>query len=467
MKKVSLLFFLFSSLLFSQPVINGVMDDPQYTTLASWDGAANWGANNQLGSIKFYSDGTKLYIGISGCIEQNWNKILLLINFSGYNGIAPNTKLPAGGNGFFTNLGGTDPDIETDFALSFTCDGGNPLYCDAIRYNTNSIASGGDGIGSSDKVGNPSTLDPSLVMQRLGGTTGGFTQAYLADFNRTTNSNHGLELAIDITAFATVTKTSTVNFFVAIVNGDGGWFSNQFLPDYYNTTGGATGLFKGDFGTDPDFDWQAWNARTNSGFSNVHFYTTPMQSLPVELTSFTAVRTNNNTITLNWKTSTEINNQGFDVLRSLDGKDWTSTGFVKGNNNSTTTKEYSFQDKVISYEKLYYRLKQVDHNGDTKLSDITEVNRMEVPGSLVLEQNYPNPFNPATNIRFTVKNSSQTTLRVYDAIGTMVQELFNGNAESGKTYSVKFDGKELSSGVYFYQLTSGNNIESKKLLLLK
>lgn len=90
-----------------------------------------------------------------------------------------------------------------------------------------------------------------------------------------------------------------------------------------------------------------------------------------------------------------------------------------------------------------------------------------VPHEFALAQNYPNPFNPSTTIRFTVKDNAQTTLEVFDILGQRVATLFNDNAEPGRYYDVKMDGMMMASGVYFYTLTSGAKVDSRKMLLIK
>jgi Secretion system C-terminal sorting domain len=93
----------------------------------------------------------------------------------------------------------------------------------------------------------------------------------------------------------------------------------------------------------------------------------------------------------------------------------------------------------------------------------------EIPKSFKLHQNYPNPFNPVTKIRFEVPASSVNEpsgirLRVYDVLGRIVKTIIDGNIKPG-TYEVEFDGKDLSSGVYFYVLhTSEVSIASKMIL---
>ena len=81
-------------------------------------------------------------------------------------------------------------------------------------------------------------------------------------------------------------------------------------------------------------------------------------------------------------------------------------------------------------------------------------------------QNYPNPFNPTTTIKYQIPELSFVTIKVYDVLGNEVATLLNEENPSG-TYEIEFDGTELPSGVYFYQLKAGNFVETKKMLLLK
>jgi hypothetical protein len=88
------------------------------------------------------------------------------------------------------------------------------------------------------------------------------------------------------------------------------------------------------------------------------------------------------------------------------------------------------------------------------------------PKQFELSQNYPNPFNSETDIKFEIPARSFIKLVVYDILGNEVSTLVNEQLNSG-SYKVKFDGGYLSSGVYFYRLTSGNFEATKKMLLVK
>jgi len=83
-----------------------------------------------------------------------------------------------------------------------------------------------------------------------------------------------------------------------------------------------------------------------------------------------------------------------------------------------------------------------------------------------LSQNYPNPFNPATSIRFAIPKSGFTTLKVYDAMGREIAVLVNTKLEAGN-YNADFKGLNLSSGIYFYKLVSGNFSSIKKMMMIK
>jgi hypothetical protein len=98
----------------------------------------------------------------------------------------------------------------------------------------------------------------------------------------------------------------------------------------------------------------------------------------------------------------------------------------------------------------------------------TDVN--EIPGSTpsayALEQNFPNPFNPSTKINFSLPVEGFVTLDVYNSIGQKVATLVNETKSAG-TYAVDFDASDLTSGIYFYKISSGNFSETKKMILLK
>ena len=105
---------------------------------------------------------------------------------------------------------------------------------------------------------------------------------------------------------------------------------------------------------------------------------------------------------------------------------------------------------------------------DKKADWITDVeeNGHKVIDEYRVSQNYPNPFNPSTNIEFAIPENGLVSLKVYNVLGEEVAELINKELTTG-TYTVNFNASKLTSGIYFYTLSSGNFVQTKKMLLLK
>ncbi|MFZ4619904.1 MAG: LamG-like jellyroll fold domain-containing protein [Bacteroidota bacterium] len=202
--------------------------------------------------------------------------------------------------------------------------------------------------------------------------------------------------------------------------------------------------------------------------------------LPVELTSFSA-SVSASTVTLRWNTATEVNNHGFEVERkklihrpngslnqstdeSID--QWTEVSFVSGNGTSNVQHEYSYSDRSISAGTYAFRLKQIDRDGKISYSQEIEAVVLSAPHAFELQQNYPNPFNPSTSITFNLRERGHTTLKVYDVIGREAATLTNGVMDAGM-HTVQFNAASLASGMYLYKLTSGSDVQIKRMILLK
>lgn len=186
--------------------------------------------------------------------------------------------------------------------------------------------------------------------------------------------------------------------------------------------------------------------------------------VPVELTSFNATVSGTNVL-LKWTTATEINNSGFEVERRTSNSDWRKIGFVPGAGTTTDKQNYVFSDKNLSKGKYQYRLKQVDFDGTFEFSKTIEVDVVS-PAKFELAQNYPNPFNPTTAISFTIPQSGNIKLAVYNLLGQEVAVLANEFREAG-TYNVEFNATNLNSGVYLYKLETNGLTFTKKMTLLK
>lgn len=189
--------------------------------------------------------------------------------------------------------------------------------------------------------------------------------------------------------------------------------------------------------------------------------------LPVELSSFSAVQVGS-TILLKWRTETEINNFGFDVERcaqSAECQVWEKIGFVNGNGNSNSPRDYSFTDNPSIGSKYYYRLKQIDSDGQTEYSNVISID-LNMPNQYALYQNYPNPFNPITSITYNLPIDGMVSLRVFDMLGSEVVTLVNENQKAG-AYTIPFYAGDLASGIYICKITANNFISSIKMILMK
>ena len=188
--------------------------------------------------------------------------------------------------------------------------------------------------------------------------------------------------------------------------------------------------------------------------------------VPVELTSFT-VQAKEENIILNWSTATELNNSGFDIERSQDSKEFVKLGFVEGHGTTSQPQGYTFVDNnVTAKTKYYYRLKQVDNDGSFEYSETIKIDYSGIPDNYSLSQNYPNPFNISTIIKYSIPEEKLVTIKIYNALGEEVRTLTNEIKQPGR-YSINYDARSLSSGLYFYRLVAGDFVETKKMLLLK
>jgi hypothetical protein len=83
-----------------------------------------------------------------------------------------------------------------------------------------------------------------------------------------------------------------------------------------------------------------------------------------------------------------------------------------------------------------------------------------------LAQNYPDPFNPSTTIDYSIPESGNVKLKVYNSLGEKVATLVN-EIKSRGNYEINFNASELASGIYFYQLKSGSFVKTKKKIILR
>ena len=177
--------------------------------------------------------------------------------------------------------------------------------------------------------------------------------------------------------------------------------------------------------------------------------------LPLEFISFSAQKCNNNQVCLNWKTANEQNVSHFEIERSIEGINFTTTVIKNANNQTENT--YTVKDDIsalLHSKKIYYRIKQVDNDGRNKLSNINLV-LLDNKGLMV----YPTLV---TN-SFFIQNdaNAKMQLRLLGADGKLIiQQIINPGTNVVST-------EMLPSGIYYYNVASDNGIEISAGKILK
>ena len=175
-------------------------------------------------------------------------------------------------------------------------------------------------------------------------------------------------------------------------------------------------------------------------------------ALPVELVTFTAQKSSNNDVDLKWKTASENNNKGFDVQRSTDAVNWTTIGFVNGKGNVATESNYLFTDKEAAEGKNYYRLLQIDFDGNKKYSSIVNVD-------LPQKAYYTITNNPGKGVyQIRIASAEKVELSVLDLSGRRIMNKIVGIGVQEVNIS------NYPAGTYLLQLRRGDELITEKLV---
>jgi hypothetical protein len=193
------------------------------------------------------------------------------------------------------------------------------------------------------------------------------------------------------------------------------------------------------------------------------------EPLPVEMAGFKAMTAKDDQVRLSWKTASEENNAGFEVQRKAGAKgSWAKVGFVESKADGGTTSEahsYQFEDASPPYaaDELEYRLRQVDLDGSTSLSESVAVQR--TVDQVELLGTFPNPTRTRATVRFAVPERQKVTLELYDVLGRRVRTLVNGEREGRQ--SMQVDVSTLPSGVYFLRLKAEGQMKTQRMTVVK
>ncbi len=325
-------------------------------------------------------------------------------------------------------------------------------YTDAMDFDNN-------GVTVQFQTGNPNTTPLNLSIQQTDSEPGivGSLPGLVENLSPrywTANLQHGsvngtYDITFDISGIPGISSCSDL-YVLKRADGNSPWIDVE-------TLGGVL-----EFSKCPD----SLIVRGLTSFSDFVIGGGSDNPLPVELATFTG-KIMPGGIALNWKTFTETDNLGFVVLRNGNPvASYASHARLKGQGTSLQETIYSFLDKSVHPENTYtYQLQSVDYSGQTHNYNQTVTLTLQQPQAYELSQNYPNPFNPTTTIRFVMKETGKATLMVFDMLG---REVFEETLQAEKgEHSLTFNGDHLTSGMYFYRLTTENFSKTMKMMLVK
>ena len=196
-----------------------------------------------------------------------------------------------------------------------------------------------------------------------------------------------------------------------------------------------------------------------SSFSPFTFGSTGSNPLPVELVSFDYEMVSNS-VNLLWSTATELNNDRFEIERSLDGKNFNKIGSVKGHGSSTSKTNYEYLDLNPYLGNAYYRLKQIDFDGTYSYSKSINVNNNS--GSFAV---FPNPVLDGTlNVSLNTGAEGVATVKLIDARGSIVF-YYQYKEDSGKMTQIKLDVSDLKAGLYVLKAQVDNENVVKRVMI--
>jgi len=192
--------------------------------------------------------------------------------------------------------------------------------------------------------------------------------------------------------------------------------------------------------------------------------------MPVEVINFNGTAGENGQVKLGWQTALENNLFGFYVQRSQDAESWQDQAFVAAKGLSQYGMTYHFIDPTPLEGKSWYRLRQVDLQGNETLSSTIEISQ-STPEFIEISTPYPNPFNSEMRLAFTLLQAKYLKLKVLNLAGETVKLLFDGTLEAGQ-HEVSWNGldeqnRPVASGVYLIHLTAANQSYMHKIVYSK
>lgn len=446
----------------------------------------------EWGSFGIWVENTSAFIG--SCTVINNNIGIMLAGDSGgivSNCIVSNCTITSnrGGGGIF--LAGFASNCSVINCV-ITNNSNNGIYVGRDSQSNSIIScniSNNDGWGihlsdNSNSIVNDCTVNNNSDGIYIEGTSGSIINNSLVS----SNSNYGIrfQAGSGSVIYSTITGNNNIGLFYQSSSGllqycDLYDNANYDIKMFYSSNLDATNCYWGTMDTDV-IDAHIWDYYDDFDLGKVIYAPIRDTPLAVTLASVTATTTPNS-VTIKWRTESEINNIGFSMYRS-ESKDgnYTKIGFVSGAGNSAMPTDYQFIDKSVEAGKTYfYYIEDIDVAGERKKSKIIKVvvpakSVMPIPKEFALLQNYPNPFNPETWISFKLAQDTPVTISIYDLKGQLIRTISLGNKNAG-IYTTKdragyWDGRDslgekVASGMYYYTLQAGEFRATRKMVVVK
>lgn len=229
--------------------------------------------------------------------------------------------------------------------------------------------------------------------------------------------------------------------------------------------------------------WVEVSIPSLDGFTKGTFNLGPAEdgTLPVELSSFTAVISATDYVQLQWVTQSETNVSGYRLYRGSDLDLSTAVmlnAFIEATNTSQMQVYVYWDDEVWESGTYYYWLQNLDFDGGSAFHgpisitvNLNDSGSPVIPVIQGISSIYPNPFNPNTAVRLGIVRPGNVKVAVYNTRGQMVRELFEGFRDQG-THTLQWDGTDangsaLPSGMYVIRMTSGTQVYQRKAILMK
>lgn len=198
----------------------------------------------------------------------------------------------------------------------------------------------------------------------------------------------------------------------------------------------------------------------------------PDGTLPVEISSFTAVAAGEpGRVNISWKTATEINTAGFELLRQRDDGDmisiaaYSTTQGLQARGVAGAGATYSFVDNHAAGERCAYKLVSIDNDGSRSEYGPVIV-RLAAPTSLSLDQNFPNPFSHSTVVGFALPHAADVTIRITDMLGREVSASMLAQQTAG-WHSYTVNGSAMIPGTYFLVLESAGSTLRQRMTIAR